>query len=343
MDIDQLALSRLHEPAQPRRPARAADGREQWASFTRRNADAQSPAGGASSTARDMAQWLRLLLNDGQHDGKQVVDKAALDQAHVPAIVRGVDPQTGAACLLRPRLERRLSGARRRMEPCRRLLGRRADDGAPGPGRAARHRRAVERLPERRARGHRRDLLRPVFTGSPARDWVALANEVFEAGYKEMMKPSEAYATPPASPAPPLPNPPMPETIATTMSATPRSRTPARSAVPGPRPRGQRRFPLTPFNRDLFVYSPVAEAPQARMGVTFLIGPTARRARSRSRTSTTTDWDAGAGRRDVIPVRVRESLTGQVRWGRVTPVTRHTVWRHRGRRATNKKHGCTST
>ena len=31
----------------------------QWASFTRRNADAQAPAGGASSNARDMAQWLR--------------------------------------------------------------------------------------------------------------------------------------------------------------------------------------------------------------------------------------------------------------------------------------------
>ena len=51
------------------RPNRAAlhvpvDG--SWASFTRRDADAQSPAGGASSNARDMAQWLRLLLADGR-------------------------------------------------------------------------------------------------------------------------------------------------------------------------------------------------------------------------------------------------------------------------------------
>jgi CubicO group peptidase (beta-lactamase class C family) len=37
----------------------------EWASFTRRNADAQAPAGGASSTARDMAQWLRLLWPTG--------------------------------------------------------------------------------------------------------------------------------------------------------------------------------------------------------------------------------------------------------------------------------------
>ena len=41
-----------------------------WASFTRRNADAQSPAGGASSNARDVAQWLRLLLANGQYGGR---------------------------------------------------------------------------------------------------------------------------------------------------------------------------------------------------------------------------------------------------------------------------------
>src|SRR6185437_9729071 len=69
----------------------------QWAAFTRRDADAQSPAGGACSTARDMAQWVRLLLNDGEYDGRQVVDRAALAQTHVPASVREVDPQTGAA------------------------------------------------------------------------------------------------------------------------------------------------------------------------------------------------------------------------------------------------------
>src|SRR5262249_49277832 len=56
-----------------------------WASFTRRNADAQSPAGGASSTARDLAQWLRLLLANGQYQGRTLIDRTALEQAHVPA------------------------------------------------------------------------------------------------------------------------------------------------------------------------------------------------------------------------------------------------------------------
>jgi hypothetical protein len=34
-----------------------------------------------------------------------------------------------------------------------------------------------------------------------------------------------------------------------------------------------RRFPLTHFNRDVFVYSPMVEAPKASWGVSFLIGP----------------------------------------------------------------------
>jgi hypothetical protein len=44
-----------------------------------------------------------------------------------------------------------------------------------------------------------------VFAGRPTRDWVAEANAIFETGYKESMKASLAYASPPASPAPPLP------------------------------------------------------------------------------------------------------------------------------------------
>src|SRR5690606_5484821 len=41
-------------------------------------ADAQSPAGGVSSTAHDMAKWLRLQLVNGRYDGKQLINPAAL-------------------------------------------------------------------------------------------------------------------------------------------------------------------------------------------------------------------------------------------------------------------------
>lgn len=49
-----------------------------------RNADAQAPAGGVSSTAVDLAQWLKLLLADGQHQGKPLAAPGALLPALSP-------------------------------------------------------------------------------------------------------------------------------------------------------------------------------------------------------------------------------------------------------------------
>jgi CubicO group peptidase (beta-lactamase class C family) len=60
---------------------------ERWIAKYTRNADAQSPAGGASSSARDMAQWLRLELANGKYNGRQIVDETALLQTRVPAAV----------------------------------------------------------------------------------------------------------------------------------------------------------------------------------------------------------------------------------------------------------------
>jgi CubicO group peptidase (beta-lactamase class C family) len=54
-----------------------------------RNPDAQSPAGGVSSTARDMARWVILQLNGGMFEGRQVVDAAALAETHLPHVIRG--------------------------------------------------------------------------------------------------------------------------------------------------------------------------------------------------------------------------------------------------------------
>jgi CubicO group peptidase (beta-lactamase class C family) len=49
--------------------------------------DAASPAGGVSSTARDMAKWMRLQLANGKFDGTQVIDADALARTHLPASV----------------------------------------------------------------------------------------------------------------------------------------------------------------------------------------------------------------------------------------------------------------
>jgi CubicO group peptidase (beta-lactamase class C family) len=66
-----------------------------WAPKFTRDADAQSPAGGVSSTARDLAQWVRLQLGAGTVDGRQIVRPEVLAQTHQPLITRGTDPVNG--------------------------------------------------------------------------------------------------------------------------------------------------------------------------------------------------------------------------------------------------------
>lgn len=58
-----------------------------WVARYQRDADAQAPAGGVSSSVRDLGQWLRLQLADGRLDGLAVVDAAALAETHRPQIV----------------------------------------------------------------------------------------------------------------------------------------------------------------------------------------------------------------------------------------------------------------
>jgi CubicO group peptidase (beta-lactamase class C family) len=61
------------------------DGR--WRARYTRNADAQSPAGGASSTVLDLARWLRLQLANGKWGGRQLIDKQALLETHLPRVI----------------------------------------------------------------------------------------------------------------------------------------------------------------------------------------------------------------------------------------------------------------
>jgi CubicO group peptidase (beta-lactamase class C family) len=58
-----------------------------WKAEFVRDPDAQSPAGGVSSTARDMAAWLRLQLAVGKLDGRQIIDAEALERTHWPESV----------------------------------------------------------------------------------------------------------------------------------------------------------------------------------------------------------------------------------------------------------------
>ncbi|MCC0099088.1 serine hydrolase [Streptomyces flavotricini] len=58
-----------------------------WSPRYVRDPDAQAPAGGVSSTATDMARWLRLQLAGGTLDGKRIVPADTLAATRLPHIV----------------------------------------------------------------------------------------------------------------------------------------------------------------------------------------------------------------------------------------------------------------
>ena len=66
----------------------------QWTPALTRDADAQAPGGGASSSARDMVQWLLLQLADGQYGGRQLIRREPLEIARTPKSISGANVET---------------------------------------------------------------------------------------------------------------------------------------------------------------------------------------------------------------------------------------------------------
>ena len=109
MSWEDLAAARLYQPlgmsstssrysdfvARPDRAELHIQLDGQWVAKVKRMPDGQSPAGGVSSTARDMALWLRLQLGDGTFEGKQLIKSAALLATRAPVISTGPDPVGG--------------------------------------------------------------------------------------------------------------------------------------------------------------------------------------------------------------------------------------------------------
>ena len=60
----------------------------------RRDYDALGPAGSVLSSARDMAQWIRLHLNGGVYDGKRLLKRETIEEMHTPQVVMRIDSVT---------------------------------------------------------------------------------------------------------------------------------------------------------------------------------------------------------------------------------------------------------
>jgi CubicO group peptidase (beta-lactamase class C family) len=249
-----------------------ADGK--WVPRYDRQPDAQAPAGGASSTARDLARWLRLLLAAGRFDGKPVVAAAALGETFRPQAVSapGKEPadRTGFYGLgwnvghdPAGRLTLSHSGAFDLgaatcvvLVPAERLGIVVLTNGAPVG------------VPEAVAF----TFLDLVHAGKPGRDWFAALTPVFadlaRPGYGTRVD----YRKEPAGKSPPLP--------AASYAGTYRNDFVGGAGVAeeggrlvlklGPK---RRAFRLTHFDRDTFTYQPEGEMAAGPSGVTFRVGP----------------------------------------------------------------------
>ena len=145
-----------------------------WAALVERDPDAQAPAGGVSSTVRDLASGCGSSSRNGGWQRRAVHRADAIAATHEPLIARGANPVSGGASLLRPRLERRSSAA----------------TGCPGatPARSATARAPLVTLypdaglgivvlanafPTGVPEGIADSFFDLVFDGSVSRDWVA--------------------------------------------------------------------------------------------------------------------------------------------------------------------------
>ncbi len=79
--------------ARPNRALGHVQRNGQWVQGMGTKPDAQSPAGGVSSSANDMAMWLAMVLARGEAGGRRIVESAALAPALTPQIQSS--PPTG--------------------------------------------------------------------------------------------------------------------------------------------------------------------------------------------------------------------------------------------------------
>ena len=245
-----------------------------WVAKYLRDPDAQSPAGGVSSSARDMAAWLRLQLGRGTVDGREIVKARSLDETHRPQIV-----STPAENPMADRSTFYALGWGVSYDEHGRI--RWSHSGGFNLGAAT----CVNVLPTEQIGvvtltntspigvpeavcGTFLDL---VLTGKVERDWLALFGQVFAKAMAPEYGTSVDYSKPPSQPSPALPAAAYVggyhsdlygaiEVVGTDASLVLKL---------GPK---QDSFTLRHFERDVFTYQPVGENAYGPSAVTFMVG-----------------------------------------------------------------------
>lgn len=248
-----------------------------WVAKFQRNPDAQTPAGGVSSSANDLAKWMRLQLGNGTFEGKQVVNEQALAETHKPHIFTRYSPFTGLPGFYG-------LGWNVSYDPEGRL--RLSHSGAFALGAAT----SVNLAPKEQlgvvvltnaypigvAEGLGTTFMDLAIYGKPTQDWLTIYKRVFSDPAAVGVEVGFDYTQPPANPTPALPDDAYVGTYGGNdffgeieIVAAPSSPAGLRLVI-GPK---RQTFALTHYDRDTFTYETTGENAVGTTGVMFTIAP----------------------------------------------------------------------
>jgi CubicO group peptidase (beta-lactamase class C family) len=244
-----------------------------WVQKYKRDPDPESPAGGASSSVNDLAQWIRLQLADGKFEGNRVVDEKALTLTHTPQMLTGYSPLNGLPSFygLGWNVNYDTEGRLR--------LG---HSGAFALGAAtsvllvpSEHLGIVvltNAYPIGLAEGLAFTFTDIALYGKATQDWVALFKKVFSDPAAVGVFLGADYSKPPTSPTPPLANTAYLGTYTNDFFGDIQifEKGDSLAVLEGPR---KMTFPLKHYDRDIFTYKTEGENAVGTTGVTFTIGP----------------------------------------------------------------------
>ncbi len=244
-----------------------------WGARFTRDADPQSPAGGVSTSARDLGEWVRLILGEGTVGGEEIIPADAIAEILTPHILNGRDLQYGAFQFYglgwnvstddRGRTIYGHAGAFSlgarttvRLHPAESLgivvLANAFPSGAP--------------------EGIATSFFDLVEHGSITQAWMDIWDGLFQGLYDSFAAIGESYESPAANPTPAL--------ASEAYTGTYRNDYFGEIEIveagdglelhigPGPEVK-----PLTHWDRDVFTYVPFPEPPAPNAGVIFEIGP----------------------------------------------------------------------
>ena len=242
------------------------------------NDDAAAPAGGISSSLRDLTHWLRLQLAGGMFDGRQVVASEPLRETHRPQIVEFSPPDPSSGLTMFYGL-----GWAAFFDDRGRLVVQHAGDFSSYTTQATLLPAAglgivvlCNGWPSALREAIPKAFLEIVTNGQPSQDWVSAIETSSAALLASVLQTSTPFpqGKPPADAAPPLPLDAYTGKYSNTIYGEVAVREEAGGLVVEFGPNGARR-PIFPWNRDAFVMPLMgADAAQiAQLGVLFTIGP----------------------------------------------------------------------